>query len=75
MTSFPNLRPPPAYVALAAASQLATDNQKFRIQEELYDINQSTSNEDEDALFSDPALATINSFLDHVLYSFLLPHS
>ena len=57
------IHPAPAYVAASAASQMVTDN---HIGED-EDVNAV----DDGALFSEGALASLNAFLDHLLYNFL----
>ncbi|KAF2238173.1 hypothetical protein EV356DRAFT_339112 [Viridothelium virens] len=57
------IHPAPAYVAASAASQMVSDHHLGEDEE--------VSGIDEGALFSEGALASLNSFLDHLLYSFL----
>jgi hypothetical protein len=64
-----NARPPPAYVAVAAASDMVTDHRYSLMRDEFGD-DASLSDEDF-ALFSEPALELVNAFLDYLLYSFL----
>jgi len=69
--SAPVVTPPPAYVAFAAASQLATDNHIAQLtQEEAEDAHHPGSGRS-GALFTEQALVLINAFLDELLYSFL----
>jgi hypothetical protein len=67
----PTVLPLPAYVAFAAASQLATDNHISQAEQETEDLHQS-SFERSQALFTDQALNLLNAFLDELLYSFLV---
>ena len=68
----PTVLPSPAYVAFAAASQLATDNHVQNAQQQqASDDQQPTIGERSGALFTEQALALINAFLDELLYSFL----
>jgi len=60
------VRPLPAYIAASVASQLVTDHHNAQMREEDVD-----SDELQNAIFSDPALALINAFLDHLLFAFL----
>ncbi|KAF2757750.1 hypothetical protein EJ05DRAFT_501272 [Pseudovirgaria hyperparasitica] len=62
--------PPPAYVAVAAASQIVTDQHNASMREQLGLDDHSTPTEDV-ALFSDDALTLVNSFLDNLLFTFL----
>ena len=64
-----NVRPPPAYIAASVASQIVTDYYNAQLREE-FDFNEDSPfliN----ALFSDEALNLLNTFLDHLLFSFL----
>lgn len=64
-----NVRPPPAYIAASVASQIVTDYHNAQLREE-FDFNEDSPfliN----ALFSDEALNLLNTFLDHLLFSFL----
>jgi len=71
LSSAPVVTPPPAYVAFAAASQLATDNHIAQLtQEEAEDAHHPGSARS-GALFTEQALVLINAFLDELLYSFL----
>ena len=57
------IHPAPAYVAAAAASQMVTDHHIAEDEE--------VNGLDDGALFSEGALASLNAFLDYLLYSFL----
>ena len=57
------IHPAPAYVAASAASQIVSDH---RIGD-----GEETDGSDEGALYSEGALASLNAFLDHLLYRFL----
>lgn len=65
------IKPPAAYVAVAAASQMVTDHQLALMRERFGVDGSPPTPTDEMALFSDEALALLNSFLDYLLYSFL----
>tara|TARA_R110002003_G_scaffold991_6_gene21908 strand:+ start:40002 stop:42938 length:2937 start_codon:yes stop_codon:yes gene_type:complete len=60
------VRPPPAYIAASVASQIVTDHHNAQLREEDAD-----SEELENAVFSEQALALLNAFLDHLLFAFL----
>ncbi|KAI9693394.1 MAG: hypothetical protein M1820_009323 [Bogoriella megaspora] len=62
------VHPLPAYVAASAASQMVTDHQIGEDDEEDESLGTAV---DDGALFSEGALASLNAFLDHLLYSFL----
>ena len=68
----PSTSLPPAYVALAAASQLALENHRIR-QQDLNDDDDTRplSADHQTVRFSHDALALINTLLDQLLYSFL----
>lgn len=66
----PPVIPSPAYVALSAASQLATENHRLR-QQDLQDDAASSSFDFQSANLSHDALALINNLLDQLLYNFL----
>lgn len=61
-----NVRPSPAYIAASVASQTVTDHHNGQLREEDAD-----SDELENAIFSEQALALLNAFLDHLLFAFL----
>jgi hypothetical protein len=61
-----NVRPAPAYIAASVASQIVTDHHNGQLREEDAD-----SDELENAVFSEQALALLNAFLDHLLFAFL----
>ena len=65
-----NVRPPPAYIAASVASQIATDHHNAQLREE-FGFNEDSSPFLINALFSDEALNLLNTFLDHLLFSFL----
>ncbi|OCL00458.1 uncharacterized protein K441DRAFT_683796 [Cenococcum geophilum 1.58] len=65
-----NVRPPPAYIAASVASQIVTDHHNAQLREE-FDFNEDSSPFLINALFSDEALNLLNTFLDHLLFSFL----
>ena len=65
-----NVRPPPAYIAASVASQIVTDHHNAQLREE-FDFNEDSSSFLINALFSDEALNLLNTFLDHLLFSFL----
>ena len=65
-----NVRPPPAYIAASVASQIVTDYYNAQLREE-FDFNEDSSPFLINALFSDEALNLLNTFLDHLLFSFL----
>ncbi|KAJ4371166.1 hypothetical protein N0V83_004382 [Neocucurbitaria cava] len=60
------VRPPPAYIAASVASQTVTDHHNAQLRQEDAD-----SEELENAVFSEQALALLNAFLDHLLFAFL----
>jgi hypothetical protein len=60
------VRPPPAYIAASVASQTVTDHHNAQLREEDDDADEL-----ENAVFSEPALALLNAFLDHLLFAFL----
>ncbi|CAE6996608.1 hypothetical protein PTNB85_04959 [Pyrenophora teres f. teres] len=60
------VRPSPAYIAASVASQTVTDHHNAQMREEDVD-----SDELQNAIFSEPALALLNAFLDHLLFAFL----
>ncbi|KAH7062553.1 hypothetical protein B0J12DRAFT_240738 [Macrophomina phaseolina] len=62
--------PPPAYVAVAAASQIVTDHQNATLLDELTPA-EAENVPAESARFSEEALALLNAFLDSLLYSVL----
>lgn len=64
------MRPPPAYIAASVASQIVTDHHNAQLREE-FDFNEDSSPFLINALFSDEALNLLNTFLDHLLFSFL----
>jgi hypothetical protein len=61
-----NVRPSPAYIAASVASQIVTDHHNAQLRDEDAD-----SEELENAVFSEQALALLNAFLDHLLFAFL----
>jgi hypothetical protein len=61
-----SVRPSPAYIAASVASQIVTDHHNAQLHEEDAD-----SEELENAVFSEQALALLNAFLDHLLFAFL----
>lgn len=65
-----SFHPPPAYVAVAAASQIVTDHQNATLLDELSPA-EAENVPAESARFSDEALALLNGFLDSLLYSVL----
>lgn len=68
----PTVLPSPAYVAFAAASQLATDNHVQQSQQQQASEGAPEAGfERGGVLFTEQALALINAFLDELLYSFL----
>src|SRR5690349_16130889 len=60
------VRPAPAYIAASVASQIVTDHLNAQLRDEDED-----SEELENAVFSEQALALLNAFLDHLLFAFL----
>ncbi|KAF2137230.1 uncharacterized protein K452DRAFT_321925 [Aplosporella prunicola CBS 121167] len=64
------IAPSPAYVAVAAASQIVSDHHNAQIIDEL-GPEEAEYAPAEVALFSDEALSLLNSFLDSLLYSIL----
>lgn len=60
------VRPAPAYIAASVASQMVTDNHNAQLRQSDWD-----SEELENAIFSEQALALLNGFLDHLLFAFL----
>jgi hypothetical protein len=61
-----SVRPSPAYIAASVASQTVTDHHNAQRRDEDPD-----SDELENAVFSEQALALLNAFLDHLLFAFL----
>ncbi|KAK8189552.1 hypothetical protein BKA81DRAFT_195569 [Phyllosticta paracitricarpa] len=61
--------PPPAYVAVAAASQIVTDHQNAKVIDELGPTADAVPAES--ARVSEEALSLLNSFLDALIYSVL----
>jgi hypothetical protein len=59
------VRPLPAYIAASVASQTVTDHHNAQLREE--DADEELQN----AVFSEPALALLNAFLDYLLFAFL----
>ncbi|KAI9881592.1 MAG: hypothetical protein M1830_000156 [Pleopsidium flavum] len=66
----PSVKPEPAYIAPSAAAQIVTSNQQNHTQD-WFDEN-GTQPPSETALVSSASLVLINSFLDQLLYNFLL---
>ncbi|KAK4950012.1 hypothetical protein LTR66_014000, partial [Elasticomyces elasticus] len=64
------VHPPPAYVAQASASQIATEHHYARRANSSDDEGSRPKKEDV-ARFSESALALVNAFLDQLLYGFL----
>ncbi|KAL1634113.1 hypothetical protein SLS56_002416 [Neofusicoccum ribis] len=62
--------PPPAYVAVSAASQIVTDHQNATLLDELTP-EEADNVPAESARFSEEALGLLNGFLDSLLYSVL----
>ncbi|KAL0260256.1 hypothetical protein SLS55_003941 [Diplodia seriata] len=62
--------PPPAYVAVSAASQIVTDHQNATLLDQLT-AEEADNVPAESARFSDEALALLNGFLDSLLFSVL----
>lgn len=60
------VRPLPAYIAAAVASQTVTDHHNAQLRHEDADHEEL-----ENAVFSEQALALLNAFLDHLLFAFL----
>jgi hypothetical protein len=60
------VRPPPAYIAASVASQTVTDHHNAQLRDEDPDAEEL-----QNAVFSEPALALLNAFLDHLLFAFL----
>ncbi|KAF2130483.1 hypothetical protein P153DRAFT_314427 [Dothidotthia symphoricarpi CBS 119687] len=60
------VRPAAAYIAASVASQMVTDHVNAQLRHEDAD-----SEELENAVFSEPALALLNAFLDHLLFALL----
>ncbi|KAF7577992.1 hypothetical protein PtrSN002B_009515 [Pyrenophora tritici-repentis] len=60
------VRPSPAYIAASVASQTVTDHHNAQMREEDVDADEL-----QNAIFSEPALALLNAFLDHLLFAFL----
>lgn len=60
------VRPSPAYIAASVASQMVTDHHNAQLRDEDAD-----SDELDNAVFSEQALALLNAFLDHLLFAFL----
>lgn len=68
------VRPLPAYIAASVASQTVTDhhNAQLRHHDDDDDNHDDAASEAlENAVFSEPALALLNAFLDHLLFAFL----
>jgi hypothetical protein len=61
-----SVRPSPAYIAASVASQTVTDHHNAQRRDDDPD-----SDELENAVFSEQALALLNAFLDHLLFAFL----
>jgi hypothetical protein len=61
-----NVRPLPAYIAASVASQTVTDSHNAQVHEQ-----DAGSEELQNAVFSEQALALLNAFLDHLLFAFL----
>jgi hypothetical protein len=61
-----NVRPLPAYIAASVASQTVTDHHNAQIRDD-----DAHSEELQNAVFSEQALALLNAFLDHLLFAFL----
>lgn len=66
----PSVKPEPAYLAPSAAAQIVTSNHHFHSQD-WFDENGSQPST-ETALVSPASLVLVNSFLDQLLYNFLL---
>ena len=66
-----SVNPLPSYVALSAASQIVTDYHYAQKQDQLDEDTSSSAKSAKGALFSTEALALLNAFLDHLLFSFL----
>jgi len=64
------VRPPPAYIAASVASQTVTDQHNAQLRDEDEDLS-GDAEELQNAVFSEPALALLNAFLDHLLFAFL----
>lgn len=64
------INPPPAYVAIAAASEIVTDQHNLALREQ-FGLNRGSSPIEDVALFSEGALTLVNSFLDNLLLTFL----
>lgn len=62
--------PSPAYVAVSAASQIVTDHINAQLRAK-FGLDSSTSPFGDVALFSEDALALVNTFLDNLLYTIL----
>ncbi|KAI8935439.1 hypothetical protein NX059_008015 [Plenodomus lindquistii] len=60
------VRPPPAYIAAAVASQIVTDAHNAQLR-----LEDPHSDELENAVFAEPALGLLNAFLDHLLFAVL----
>ncbi|KAF1845042.1 uncharacterized protein K460DRAFT_336854 [Cucurbitaria berberidis CBS 394.84] len=60
------VRPPPAYIAASVASQTVTDHHNAQLRQQDADVEEL-----DNAVFSEPALALLNAFLDHLLFAFL----
>lgn len=60
------VRPLPAYIAAAVASQTVTDHHNAQLRDDDADHEEL-----ENAVFSEQALALLNAFLDHLLFAFL----
>ncbi|KAF4534715.1 uncharacterized protein LTHEOB_2690 [Lasiodiplodia theobromae] len=63
-------QPPPAYVAVSAASQIVTDHQNATLLDQLTK-EEADNVPAESARFSEQALALLNGFLDSLLFSIL----
>jgi hypothetical protein len=61
-----SVRPSPAYIAASVASQIVTDHHNAQLRDD-----EADSEELQNAVFSEQALALLNAFLDHLLFAFL----
>jgi hypothetical protein len=66
-----NVRPSPAYIAASVASQTVTDHHNAQLRDAHANADAHDVDELENAVFSGPALALLNAFLDHLLFAFL----
>ncbi|OAG18812.1 hypothetical protein CC77DRAFT_1032279 [Alternaria alternata] len=60
------VRPAPAYIAASVASQTVTDHHNAQLRDQDADTDEL-----QNAIFSEQALALLNAFLDHLLFAFL----